>query len=150
MAPKEIQSPAVNRSIQKVGEHYVEEREVLKTPAPKNNEFQIQDFTIVKTKSNSITSRRGILLAESVQSKRGDYGQVYDSVDKPGSDASFRDYQSGNTLPKRIFSQPVTVLSKVGCPVVLHGDAPQYIVSSGNKIKLKAGDVCYLSEDLID
>ena len=46
--------------------------------------------------------------------------------------------------------KPVTVLSKTGCPVVLQGEAPQFIVSSGIKLKLKAGDVVYLSEDLTE
>ena len=42
------------------------------------------------------------------------------------------------------------MISKTGCPVVLQGEAPQYIVSSGNRLKMKTGDVVYLSEDLID
>jgi hypothetical protein len=76
----------------------------MKTPPPKN-ERSAMDHANGKLKSNSITSRRGLLLAESVQSKKGDFGQIYDSTENPGSDASFKDYQSGNTLPKRI-NQP--------------------------------------------
>jgi hypothetical protein len=50
--------------------------------------------TPMKSKNKgSITSRRGLLLVESVQSKKGDTGQIYDSTERPTSeDASFKDY----------------------------------------------------------
>lgn len=42
------------------------------------------------------------------------------------------------------------MINQAGCPVFLLAQSPQYIISCGPKLKLKTGDVLYLSEDLIE
>jgi len=45
--------------------------------------------------------------------------------------------------------QPI-IFASSGCPVVVTSENPQYIIHDGARLKLKLGDVLYLSEELLD